>query len=402
MAVDDEADVLAVLEDEILYSSPSCKLDKATTYTEAAKLLESRTYDLVILDIMGVQGFDLLTLAVSRNFQVVMLTAHALSPEALRRSYELRARAYLPKDKLGEVVPFLEDVLNYDHFPGWRNLILKPNLFSSSWPHHPENWSWPLSVYTLGEFELVKEGEPVRFLRKVKRKPLLLLKALIALGGKDVREERIADMLWPEAEGDAAHSAFTTTLSRLRQLLGTENAIKFQEGKATLDPLTAWVDAWAFERIHGQAEALWTDKKRLAEERPGQEDDMTEVVQLTEKAFSMYKGHFLSADEEHFWTTSYRERLRNKYLGLIRRFVEYLKETDQWEKALEFCQKALEVDDLAEELYQQIMVCFRQLNQNAQAIAAYQRCKETLSSALGIEPSPKTKAIYKTLTASVK
>ena len=77
-------------------------------------------YDLVVLDIMGIRGFDLLALAVKRNLEVGMLTAHALSPEALKKSRELGAHAYLPKDKLGEIVPFLEDILTQEHKKGWN------------------------------------------------------------------------------------------------------------------------------------------------------------------------------------------------------------------------------------------------------------------------------------------
>jgi CheY-like chemotaxis protein len=138
LAVDDEPDVLATLEDEILAAAPKCKLEKATTYQEAAKKLESQNYDVVVLDIMGVRGFDLLELAVSRNFRVAMLTAHALTPEALKRSFEMKARAYLPKEKLGEVVPFLEDVLKYEYLPGWKRLLEKlkgffDSKFESDW-----------------------------------------------------------------------------------------------------------------------------------------------------------------------------------------------------------------------------------------------------------------------------
>jgi len=138
LAVDDEPDVLAVLEEEILGAAPKCKLEKATTYEEAVKKLNSQTYDVVILDIMGVRGFDLLELAVSRNFRVAMLTAHALNPEALKRSFEMKARAYLPKEKLGEVVPFLEDVLKYEYLPGWKRLLEKlkgffDSKFESDW-----------------------------------------------------------------------------------------------------------------------------------------------------------------------------------------------------------------------------------------------------------------------------
>jgi DNA-binding NtrC family response regulator len=138
LAVDDEPDVLTVLEEEIIGACPDCKFDKATTYEKAAELIKSNTYDVVILDIMGVRGFDLLALSVSRNLRVAMLTAHALTPEALKRSFDMKARAYLPKEKLGEIVPFLEDVLKYDYLPGWKRLFEKlkgffDTKFESDW-----------------------------------------------------------------------------------------------------------------------------------------------------------------------------------------------------------------------------------------------------------------------------
>jgi DNA-binding response OmpR family regulator len=125
LIVDDEPDVLTVLEQEIEDVGPNCKVDKATTYEKAAELINANTYDLVVLDIMGVRGFDLLTLAVKRNFRVGMLTAHALSVEALVKSHELGAHAYLPKDKLGEIVPFLEDILIHEYKKGWARLLEK-------------------------------------------------------------------------------------------------------------------------------------------------------------------------------------------------------------------------------------------------------------------------------------
>lgn len=139
LVVDDEPDILSVLEEEILEAVPNCKIEKATTYEEAAKRLKSQTYDLVILDIMGVRGFDLLDLAVGKNFRVAMLTAHALTPEALKRSFQMKARAYLPKEKLGEVVPFLEDVLKYDYLSGWKRLMKKlEGYFKARWGEYWE------------------------------------------------------------------------------------------------------------------------------------------------------------------------------------------------------------------------------------------------------------------------
>lgn len=132
LAVDDESDVLDLLEEEILFASQDCRFDRATTYDEAAHKLNSQSYDLVILDIMGVRGFDLLALAVTKSLKVAMLTAHAMTPEALKRSFEMKAMAYLPKEKLGEIVPFLEDVLRYEYLPGWKRLYGRLKVFFDS------------------------------------------------------------------------------------------------------------------------------------------------------------------------------------------------------------------------------------------------------------------------------
>lgn len=143
LIVDDEADILATVEEEILEVCPDCEIDKVTNYENAADLLKSNDYDLVVLDIMGVRGFDLLEIAVTREFKVAMLTAHALSPEALRKSHDMGAMAYLPKDKLGELVPFLEDVLRNDHESGWEGLLEKlKDYFNEAWG--PDWWdkSW--------------------------------------------------------------------------------------------------------------------------------------------------------------------------------------------------------------------------------------------------------------------
>src|SRR5512136_66289 len=146
LAVDDEPDILTTLEADIMSSCPRCTFDKATTYQRAHELIRASIYDLIILDIMGVRGFDLLELAVAHHRPVVMLTAHALNPEALKRSIEMGARAYLPKEKLGEIVPFLEDVLKYEYLPGWRRLLEKmEGFFTERWGQHwkkPEEKFW--------------------------------------------------------------------------------------------------------------------------------------------------------------------------------------------------------------------------------------------------------------------
>jgi CheY-like chemotaxis protein len=136
LIVDDEADVLVVLEEEIKFEVPSVTIDTASSYQEAVALLASWSYDLAIFDIMGVRGFDLLESAVSRPIPipVVMLTARALAPNALRESIAKGARAYLPKNHLDAIVPFLEEVLTNEYGPVWRRVLKQvEGVFSQTW-----------------------------------------------------------------------------------------------------------------------------------------------------------------------------------------------------------------------------------------------------------------------------
>ncbi|MGA2107217.1 MAG: response regulator [Syntrophorhabdales bacterium] len=147
LAVDDEPDVLEVLKEEIAAAAPKAVVETATSYEKASELLASWTYDLVILDIMGVRGFDLLQRATTRPYPIptVMLTAHAFSPEALKKSIELGARAYLPKERLGAVVPFLEDVLTYEYGPAWKRLLKEvEGVFTKGWGPY---WRKPDSAF---------------------------------------------------------------------------------------------------------------------------------------------------------------------------------------------------------------------------------------------------------------
>src|SRR5215472_16533691 len=83
---------------------------------------------------------------------------------------------------------------------------------------------WPFRVYVLGRFRLLKGDEPIRFSRRIQRKPLELLQALIAFGGTEVGASTLTDVLWPDSEEDAGYHALESALYRLRQLLGRPDA----------------------------------------------------------------------------------------------------------------------------------------------------------------------------------
>ncbi|MCG6893575.1 MAG: response regulator [Desulfobacteraceae bacterium] len=137
LAVDDEPDVLDTLED-LLSDNEGLILDRATDYDSGFHLLRSWSYDAVILDIMGVRGFDLLNASVHLGFPTVMLTAHAFSVPDLKQSIEMGARAYIPKEKMFDIAAFLEDVITLSHGSSLRQMFRRlggffNRKFGSEW-----------------------------------------------------------------------------------------------------------------------------------------------------------------------------------------------------------------------------------------------------------------------------
>jgi two-component SAPR family response regulator len=207
-----------------------------------------------------------------------------------------------------------------------------------------------------------------------------MLKSLIAFGGKSVSKEALIDVLWPDSEGDAATQSFATTLHRLRKLLGNKKAIRLQESLVSLDPNIVWLDTWAFESMLDEFSS-----------HPDQ------FPTLLEKALSLYGGHFLPANYQEPWTTSIRERLRSKFLRNVEKLCDYWLEQGDLQRAVDCYLKALEVDDLSEILYRNLMICYEKLGQKADAVSVYHRCSRVFEAALGVKPSEKTTAIYQSI-----
>ena len=134
LVVDDEPDILDTVEEEL----EMCLVHKARDYETALEYLLSYTYNIVILDIMGVNGFELLKVAVSRGFPSVMLTAYALTPEALKKSIKLGAVFFLPKEKLPELRDFLEDIIQNGNKPSWMKFFDKLGAYFNR--HFGPDW----------------------------------------------------------------------------------------------------------------------------------------------------------------------------------------------------------------------------------------------------------------------
>jgi LuxR family transcriptional regulator, maltose regulon positive regulatory protein len=324
-------------------------------------LLMSRAYSLLLRDersrahqVIG----ELLRLARDRDWwtylRIVPNVKDAVIREAIRAQIEL---------------PFALQLA--------RNLHVRPG------DDPPPAWPWPVKVQTLGEFRVVVDGAALVFGRKAQKRPLSLLKALIALGGHGVDAQLLTSLLWPESDADDAENALTMAAIRLRKLLGDERTLTIRDGKCSLNSDAVWVDAWELERLLDRMEAS-----------AGNDADTDIWLGQLRK---LYQGDFLSLDAEEPWILPMRHRVRGRVRQAIANIGQRLEQAQRWDDATAVYERGIEIDPLAEQLYQKLMLCLRAKGRRAEASEVYRRCRHMFSVILGAKPNSETQAIFDSL-----
>jgi LuxR family transcriptional regulator, maltose regulon positive regulatory protein len=252
-----------------------------------------------------------------------------------------------------------------------RTLVLEPTTPDVT------NWPWRVRVFTLGEFRVEVDGKPVAFGRKLPKKVTGLLKAIIALGRKNVPERRLIDAIWPDDEGDSGYKSFSLALHRLRKVLGDNELVRLQHEQISLDSRQVWTDVGCFEYLIEVSANAGNDK----------------VVSTLERALSLYNGAFMPNDDDQPWVVSCRERLRAKFIGSVRLLGVHFEDRSDFETATRWYLKGLDADELAEGFYQGLIRCFIGRGMTAEALSTYRRLKHLLSITLGMRPSPETEKL---------
>ena len=245
-----------------------------------------------------------------------------------------------------------------------------------------QQWPYPVRIFALGRFSIQIDGETIGFGSKAPRKALGLLKALVCLGGYEVRDHQLIDALWKDEEADAARASFNVTLHRLRRLLGTHEAIEVVDGCLTLNSGIVWVDAFACERALSNGNA--------------------DCQASVEDALALYRGPLLPTDIEESWSAAARERLRTKFLHHAGRCARHLERAQRWDDAIAVYLRALDADSLSESMYQGLMRCHRARGQHAEALSLYWRLRQTLSLSLGIAPSSETEVLFQEIGSTAR
>lgn len=241
-----------------------------------------------------------------------------------------------------------------------------------------ESWPWPVRIRTLGRLVLEVDGRTVNADGTGQRKPFELLRALLAFGGRSVRVEKLADALWPDADGDAAYRSLITNLHRLRKLLGGVDVLVLRNSMLSLDERQCWVDVWILEGLLVRVD-----------ERSGETRELAHLIPLL---LDLYRGGFLAEDTEACWAQAYRERLRNRVLVAVESLAALAAREGRCDWGERLYQKAVEADDLSEFSYRNLMACHIARERASDAQSVLERCRRTLGAA-GRTPSTATEAL---------
>ncbi|MDD9305084.1 MAG: protein MalT [Desulfobacter sp.] len=244
-------------------------------------------------------------------------------------------------------------------------------------------------VRTFGSFEVKIYGHPLAPSLFGGAKPLLLLKAIVAKGGKDIPKEVLIDTLWPGVGIRAGEKNFKVNLHRLRKALEPLPVkelgyvyISLKSGRISLDPGLLHVDTQMFSDRINQANLL---------EKQGA---MTPAIEVYSKAIALYRGDYMADDFYLEWTTGLRDFFRRKCVEALAKKAGMHEEIDQWQEAVDTWMTVLSIDPCHEEAFQNLMILHKDAGLKSDALRIFEQCKLALEKELDTGPDEMTIEIY--------
>jgi DNA-binding SARP family transcriptional activator len=217
-------------------------------------------------------------------------------------------------------------------------------------------------IYLLGGFRVVVDGNAVPGDAWRHRRGAELVKLLALTPGHRLHREQAMDTLWPDLPVEAGGANLRKAVHFARRALGGEGPISTDAGMLTLFPnAKVKSDVERFETAAGEA-------LRSGDEGP------------CRTAAALYGGELLPEDRYAPWAEEPRERLRLRYLQL-------LKAGRRWEQVLE-------VDAADEQAHRSLMQAALDRGDRRAAIRQFERLREMLRADLGVGPEPASVALY--------
>lgn len=245
-----------------------------------------------------------------------------------------------------------------------------------------------LSLQFFGQFQVQLDGKPVTAFNSDKTRALLMYLTLES--NRAHRRESLSGLLWPNVLDTSARQSLSQSLSILRKLLpGGEG-----EGE-TRAFIVADREAIQFNPNSDYALDV-RQLETLANVDLGNPAGFAEA----ERILGLYRAPLLEGftipDAEGFeeWLLLRRESLQRVALEAFDKAVAAATARGDYAKAIELARRQLEIDPWREETHRDLMLAYAFNGQRADALAQFEKCRQILRDALGIDPSAETRALW--------
>ncbi len=261
-----------------------------------------------------------------------------------------------------------------------------------------------LALFVLGSFRAILGDKTLPGFRTHKVEALLVY---LAVEPGPQRRESLMDLLWPGLPERSARGNLRQIIYLLRKAV-PEVALKDEHGRGSvpllitnrqtlqLNPAAAiTIDAVQFEQL----------LERVNNHEHLDLPNCPACRKELETAVLLYSGDFLAdfylddSNEFEDWSQSRREYYRRKVLDALEILTTIYSAQKEYPLARSYVERQLEIDNLRESAFRQLMEIMALSGQRSEALTVYENCRRILAEELGMAPTKRTTQVYEQILA---
>jgi len=252
-----------------------------------------------------------------------------------------------------------------------------------------------LKINMLGEFSITYGDKMINDQLNRSKKVWTLLEYLITFRGREISQNELIELLWPEESVDNPMNTLKTLLHRVRTLVDqldiadSKKIIVSRGGTYAWNPsMPSVVDTEVFENLCQQALSA--------------ENDMEERIKKLLEAIEIYRGDFLPQNALDSWVVPINAYYHSLYIKVVGNALECLQQMNRNSEIIELCQKAIVIDPYEEFFHYRLIKTLVDVGKHQQALTHYKYTTDLFFNKFGITPSKELVALYKKVIKTFK
>ncbi len=251
-----------------------------------------------------------------------------------------------------------------------------------------------IRVNMMGEFAIFINERKMDQLVNKSRKGVALMQYLILHRNEPVPNYRLLENLWTNDQSSNPENALKTLVSRMRAIL---NQIHDNLGAC----IVAERGAYRWQCMEGMTVDVY-EIDELFLQLGGVKELTSEVSEKYALLLKRYSGDLLQGSEQADWALARAVNLHNQYLNAVHKYIDLLKEAENYDEAINVCRMALDVDAFDEQLHLELMSALTKAKRNNEALLQYKHVTNLHFRYLGVQPPAAIQEFYKQIVQAGK